>query len=95
MSFQESIERHTCSLEGEEDSSQPKEDILHTCNICGTQLGTRRSLNTHLRSVHGVSIIVSSTFSQLVYNTAAVTELWDPDANFDIFRSVKWKISKL
>ncbi|XP_045114467.1 PR domain zinc finger protein 15-like isoform X2 [Portunus trituberculatus] len=52
----ESLDRHNCNIEAEvKETSQTKEENLHTCNMCGAQLATRHSLTTHLRSVHGQS----------------------------------------
>uniref|UniRef100_A0A0P4W0T3 C2H2-type domain-containing protein n=1 Tax=Scylla olivacea TaxID=85551 RepID=A0A0P4W0T3_SCYOL len=52
----ESLDRHNCSIEAEvKETPQTKEENLHTCSVCGTQLANRQSLTTHLRSVHGQS----------------------------------------
>ena len=56
---QESLDRHNCNIEAKvKETSQTKKENQHTCNMCGTQLATRHSLTTHLRSVHGMLIFL-------------------------------------
>lgn len=80
--WQESLDRHVCSVEMDvKESTKLKDGPNFTCTVCGAALATKHSLNTHLRTAHGmiaflylkplyilltVLFVVSNSFSALI-----------------------------